>query len=199
MYNTRFCVVNDLPTLQPHSESTSIRRQLALPGSVQKNYHNTVISGGSTHIRALALLKTCEDAYDNGLPTIIIHCANYAIENYISNSFTIRNRVIINSSNGLYDPFLGLSNTDITSLFIQSAPDYVRQNWNFSALVGLIAELYHIRQLKNITLKTLLKTKVMDLPRSVPAPASYTRAVRSGAPARTFRLHCRRWRWHRHS
>ncbi|MBP6491332.1 MAG: hypothetical protein KA282_00030 [Clostridia bacterium] len=148
-------------------ESTPIQMQLALHGGIQRNYYNTIISGGSADIRALALLKTCEDAYDSGLPTIIIHCGNRSIENYIIGSSTIHNRVIINSTNGLYDPFLGLSNTDITNLFIQAAPDYVRQNWNFSALIGLIVELYEIRQKKNINLKTLLKTKVMDLPKKI--------------------------------
>jgi hypothetical protein len=148
-------------------ESTPIQKQLALPGSVQRNYNNMVISGGTPDVRALALLKTCEDAYDNGLPTIIIHCGNYLVENMISTSTVIRNKVIINSSNGLYDPFLGLSITDLTNLFMQAAPDNVRQNWNFAALVGLIAELYSIRQKKNITLKTLIKTKVTDLPNKI--------------------------------
>lgn len=148
-------------------ESTPIQRQLALPGSIQKNYYNTVISGGSPDVRALALLKTCEDAYDSGLPTIIIHCSNYEIEHQVNTSSIIRNKIIINSTNGLYDPFLGLSITDLTNLFMQSCPENVRQNWNFAALVGLIAELYSIRQNKNITLKTLLKTKVTDLPKKI--------------------------------
>lgn len=148
-------------------ESTTIQRQFALPRSVRQSYNNVVISGGTPDVRALALLKTCEDAYDNGLATIIIHCGNYLIENMISSSTIIRNKIIINAQNGLYDPFLGLSITDLTSLFMQAAPDNVRKNWNFAALVGLIAELYSIRQKKNITLKTLVNIKVADLPNKI--------------------------------
>jgi hypothetical protein len=151
-------------------EVTPISSQLALPSAsavVQRNYSNMVVSGGTADIRALALLKTCEDAYANGLPMIIIHCGNYYIEQQIANSSVIQNKLIINSSNGWYDPFLSLPVNEITNLFIQSASDYAKQNWNFQALVGLIAELYFIRQKKSLTLRALLKTKVTDLPMKI--------------------------------
>jgi hypothetical protein len=148
-------------------ESTPIARQLVLPGPVQRNYYNTVISGGENSIRAVALLKTCEDAYENGFPTIIIHCANHAIETLIANSNAIRNKLIINSGNGLYNPFPSLSVTDISNLFIKSATGNAYQNWSFQSLVALIAELYQIRQKKSIPLRVLLKTKVADLPAKI--------------------------------
>jgi hypothetical protein len=151
-------------------EVTPVTKQLALPlvsSSVQRNYCNMVISGGTIYNRALALQKTCEDAYANGLPTIIVHCGAHEIEQKIANSSFLHNKLIINSGNGLYDPFLSLSETEITNLFFQSSSDYAKQNFNFQALVGLIAELYHIRQNKSLTLKALLKTKVLDLPTKI--------------------------------
>jgi len=148
-------------------ESILFERQLALPGAVQHNYYNTVISGGDENIRAFALLKTIEDAHNNGLPTIIIHCGNRKIEYYVHQSTSIRNKLIINSQNGLYDPFLSMSPTDIAALFMKSADDYAKQHWNFQAFVGLIAELYFLRQKKSLTLKALLSTNVANLPKKI--------------------------------
>ena len=148
-------------------ESMSFERQLALPGVVRHNYFNTVISGGDEMNRAFALLKTIEDAHSNGLPTIVIHCGNHMIESLVGNSTSIKNKFIINSQNGLYDPFLSMSPPDIAALFMKSADDNAKQHWNFQALVGLIAELYAIRQKKSLALKALLNTTVADLPKKI--------------------------------
>lgn len=81
---------------------------------------NTLISGGSDDVRHRATARAIECAYLKGFYPVIIHCGGNTLEHVLAGYFGSR-IFFVNKSNPIYDPFLGLSNAEISQLTIQSA------------------------------------------------------------------------------
>jgi hypothetical protein len=65
----------------------------------------------------------------------------------------------------VFNPFFGVAHTEISNIFMHALPEHLRQNYNFSILIGVVAELYYLMQGKNLNLKTLIsdKTDIVNL------------------------------------
>ncbi len=153
--------------LMLEGESIPIQPLPALPACTQHAFFSTVISGGTILLRADAMCRVCEDAYEKNLPSLILHCENRSLEAAVFHSSLIEHKAIINGTNGQYDPFFNLSPVEISDLFMRSIPERYQQNMNFGILVGLTAELYWIRKKRSIPLRTLLRFHIADLPQKI--------------------------------
>lgn len=81
-----------------------------------------LVSGENDELRIKAESIMAVWAYNKGIPVIILHENNMALEQAIQQIFmTTHNCYVLNSSNPLYDPFVGLTDTQIHNLIINSA------------------------------------------------------------------------------
>ena len=80
---------------------------------------NVVLSGGDNTYRSRAIARIADCAQTIGTGAVIIHVANHALEQQIRTYFGSQ-AAIINGSNPVYDPFLGLSNAEIIKMVVSS-------------------------------------------------------------------------------
>lgn len=84
---------------------------------------NAVISGGTNRIRSQTINAIIYAACTNNLPVVVLHEANNELETMLQMSLANTNRLIlINQSNQIYDPFVGLSDNEISKLIMDAAP-----------------------------------------------------------------------------
>jgi hypothetical protein len=83
---------------------------------------NTIISGGRSANRVGATVAACICASINRIPVVILHEADTLLEAKIRSAYQATNNMeIINRGNPVYDPFIGLSNMEISHMVINSA------------------------------------------------------------------------------
>jgi hypothetical protein len=93
----------------------------------QDSYNDfTIASGGTAEIRSEVINTLCISALNGGIPVIVLHQGDKVAETYLRNYFINANGFkkcyIVNSSNPVFDPIHGLSNTQIRNLLVNSAP-----------------------------------------------------------------------------
>ena len=82
---------------------------------------NVIISGGDNVIRSRAVAAAAACVFSKGYPVIAIHCGNGELERQLQNMFAPSSLlVIINNRNPIYEPLTGLSNTEISQIFVQT-------------------------------------------------------------------------------
>jgi len=84
---------------------------------------NVAISGGDSRIRSQTISAIISVAFANNFPVVVLHEANRELETMMQNQLAHSNRlIIINQLNPLYDPFVGLTDNEISRLIMDSAP-----------------------------------------------------------------------------
>lgn len=83
---------------------------------------NVIISGMNHDIRNRAVVAVLANAYDHGFHSIVLHCKNQKLEQRILSMFGTGNAMVINSNNPVYDPIIGLTDSEISRMIIQTAP-----------------------------------------------------------------------------
>lgn len=82
---------------------------------------NIIISGGDASIRSRAASRAIECAYIQGFSPVIIYGSDTVFENTLFSYFGRSNIAAVNMHTPLYEPLIGLTNTEITRLIMQSA------------------------------------------------------------------------------
>lgn len=80
-----------------------------------------VVSGGANdhRIRAIATQAIC--AFNQGMAVVVLHEGNTELENKMSSEFGSTGQLsLINRANPYYEPFLGLTNPEVSRMIIQS-------------------------------------------------------------------------------
>lgn len=83
---------------------------------------NVIVSGLNHDIRNRAVVAVLANAYDQGFHSIVLHNRNQQLEQRILSMFGTGNATLINSNYPLYDPIIGLSDSEISRMIIQTAP-----------------------------------------------------------------------------
>jgi hypothetical protein len=84
---------------------------------------NVVISGGDSKIRSQTVNAIADAACANNMPVVVLHESNRELEAMLQMTFANSGRLaMINRSNPLYDPFVGLTDNEISKLVMESAP-----------------------------------------------------------------------------
>lgn len=81
---------------------------------------NMAFSGGDNGLRVRSIVRTIECACIQGYAIVVLHCANRSLEKHIVQYFGNNNVSVINRNNPIYDPFWGLTNSDISRLVLSS-------------------------------------------------------------------------------
>ncbi|HWQ42265.1 MAG TPA: hypothetical protein VN456_09555, partial [Desulfosporosinus sp.] len=81
---------------------------------------NMAFSGGENGHRVRSIVRTIECACIQGYGVVVLHCANQSLEQGIVHYLGSSNVSVINHSNRIYDPFWGLTNSDISRLVLSS-------------------------------------------------------------------------------
>lgn len=84
---------------------------------------NIIISGGNDAIRARAVARNVECAYGQGFLPIVLHCGNYNLENYLLTCFGTQNVSYLNSQSPYYEPFIGLTDSEISHIIMNSTTE----------------------------------------------------------------------------
>jgi hypothetical protein len=104
---------------------------------------NVIISGGENVMRSKTIEAISYLAYDKNLPVIILHQGNDELETMMRLTFGKSGCLtIVNQKNPVYEPFVDLSDVEISKLIIESAPkDYdIKPNARYY-IDGMIAFL----------------------------------------------------------
>jgi len=84
---------------------------------------NNVISGGVSQMRSQTINAIVTSACTNSLPVVVLHEADRELETVLQISLNGTNRlIVINKSNPVYEPFIGLTDGEISRLIMDSAP-----------------------------------------------------------------------------
>lgn len=84
---------------------------------------NVVISGGDNRIRSLTVHEIARAAGINNVPVVILHEANRELEAMMQLTWANTGRLtVVNQSNPVYDPFVGLTDMEIGKLVMDAAP-----------------------------------------------------------------------------
>jgi hypothetical protein len=84
---------------------------------------NVVISGGEDAMRSQTIEAISYLAYDTQLPVVILHQGNNELETMMQLTFGKSGCLtIVNQKNPVYEPFVDLSDVEISKLIIESAP-----------------------------------------------------------------------------
>ena len=73
-------------------------------------------------MRSRAIVRAAELANSNGKIVIIFHVNNSYLEQELIRNLGLSRLTIINENNPYYDPFVGLTNLEISSMILESAP-----------------------------------------------------------------------------
>lgn len=84
---------------------------------------NVILSGGDGMTRIRALARCVECSYIQGFVPVILHANNYNLENYFVSCFGTTNISYINGQFPFYDPFIDLSDNEISQMIIKSTTD----------------------------------------------------------------------------
>ncbi len=88
-----------------------------------------VISGGVPDLRARAAASVVACSLSQGVPTIVLHEGNIALQQHVVNATAFSgNKVIITSSASVYDPFYNRSDQEICNLIINSSGSHALIN-----------------------------------------------------------------------
>lgn len=82
---------------------------------------NVVISGGMPELRNRAIMGMLNCAEKNGVSVVVLHANNKMLEGMVQQRF--RNTVVFNHRKASYEPFIGLSNSEIVRLIQSSTTD----------------------------------------------------------------------------
>lgn len=80
---------------------------------------NVVISGDNIELRSRAIIGFIDSLRNKNQSVILLHSGNTILENKIQQHF--RNAILFNSQTSIYEPFIGLSNSEIIRLIQTSA------------------------------------------------------------------------------
>lgn len=84
---------------------------------------NVVISGGDNRIRSMTIHEIARAACINNMPVVILHEANQELEKMMQITWANSGRLtLINKGNPIYDPFVGLTDAEISKLVMDAAP-----------------------------------------------------------------------------
>ena len=83
---------------------------------------NIIFSGSDYQMRSRAIVRAAELANSNGKIVIIFHVNNSYLEQELIRNLGLSRLTIINENNPYYDPFVGLTNLEISSMILESAP-----------------------------------------------------------------------------
>lgn len=150
-------------------ETHIIESRIAFPiCSASGRFRNTLISGGGSYERSLALVRACEAAYAVGLPVILIHAGNIDLESLIAGNPACGIKHIISprSCKCVYDPLLGMTCNEAANALISSSENSgIRGSGNCLILAELIAELFVInsRGKHGISLLAFLRNDPADI------------------------------------
>lgn len=82
---------------------------------------NIIVSGGTDILRARAVVTQAICAYNQGFSVIVLHENDTVLQNQFNIKFAHTGQLkIIDRNNPYYEPFLGLSNPEISRMVIQS-------------------------------------------------------------------------------
>ena len=84
---------------------------------------NVIVSGLNNNIRNRAIVSVISNAYEQGVHTIVIHNGNQLLEQRIVSVFGANETFVVNANYPLYDPIVGLSDSEISRLIIKTAPE----------------------------------------------------------------------------
>ena len=84
---------------------------------------NIIISGGEEFIRLRALARCMECAYSQGYTPVVLHANNYNLENYLASVFGTTNISYLNGQFPYYDPFIGLTDNEISQIILNSTTE----------------------------------------------------------------------------
>lgn len=80
---------------------------------------NILISGGTGELRNRAVIGAVDCALSNGISVVVLHAGNQPLEDLLYQHFQTIS--VFNQNNAIYDPFIGLSNSEICRLIQNSA------------------------------------------------------------------------------
>lgn len=83
---------------------------------------NVIVSGMNHDIRNRSIVAVLGKAYDQGFHSIVLHNRNQQLEQRILSVFGTGNAIVINQNYPLYDPIMGLTDSEIGRMIIQTAP-----------------------------------------------------------------------------
>ena len=81
---------------------------------------NVVVTGNNTDIRNHVICKEAWKCHRDRMPAVILHNGNRALESLFASNIYGERACIINGSNRIYDPFVGLDRMEIAELVINS-------------------------------------------------------------------------------
>lgn len=87
-----------------------------------ESIQNIIVSGLNRDIRNRSIVAVLANAYDQGFHTVVLHNSNKQLEQRILSMFGTGNAVVMNSDYPSYDPIIGLSDSEISRMIIQTAP-----------------------------------------------------------------------------
>lgn len=82
---------------------------------------NMVFSGGLNSVRARGISRAIECALYQGYQPVVLHCSNQELEAQMSSCLGSGYLCAVNRNNPIYDPFLNLSNGEISWLILNTA------------------------------------------------------------------------------
>jgi hypothetical protein len=83
---------------------------------------NVVISGGDNRRRSQTISAIAYAACVNNMPVVVLHEADRDLESMLQITFANSGRLtVINHNNPMYDPFIGLSDNEISKLIMEAA------------------------------------------------------------------------------
>ena len=106
---------------------------------------NIVVSGSNNNVRERVLCASAWNCYQQRRAAVILHCGNYNLVNRLWDTFRNTNFLCLDSSNGIYDPFIGLERADVSQFILASSGhEYRIERSGGSYIYGLYDYLQQI-------------------------------------------------------